>query len=72
MKDRQGVKVSKVPDAVLQAQLNAWTKVLAELEKDAFAKKVLDSQRAWVKRVVGFYREYDTPNEMSWNHFNRA
>jgi TRAP-type mannitol/chloroaromatic compound transport system substrate-binding protein len=72
MKDTQGVKVSKVPDAVLTAQLNAWTKVLADLEKDPFAKKVLDSQRAWVKRVVGFYREYDTPNEMSWNHFNRA
>jgi len=72
MKDKQGVKTARTPDAVLQAQLNAWNKVLADLEKDPFTKKVIDSQRAWVKRVVGFYREYDTPNELAWNHFNRA
>ncbi|MSO71885.1 MAG: TRAP transporter substrate-binding protein [Alphaproteobacteria bacterium] len=72
MRDKQGVKTSRVTDAVLQAQLAGWTKVLAELEKDPYNKKVLDSQRAWVKRVVGFYREYDTSNEMAWNYFNRA
>jgi len=70
---KAGVKVTKTPDAVLQAQLNAWSKLIEDNSKDPFFKKVFDSQKAWVERVVGFYREYDTPNDMAWKHFfNKA
>jgi len=66
---KAGVKVFKTPDSVLQAQLKAWDKVLADLNKDPFAAKVIKSQKDWVRRVVSFYQEYDTPIEMGYKHF---
>jgi TRAP-type mannitol/chloroaromatic compound transport system substrate-binding protein len=67
---KAGVKVTRTPDSVLQGQLNTWTRLIEENSaKDPFFKKVVESQKAWVERVVGFYREYDTPNDMAWNHF---
>jgi TRAP-type mannitol/chloroaromatic compound transport system substrate-binding protein len=69
MKARQGVKTVKTPDSILQAQLNAWDKVVEPLTADPFFKKVLDSQRAWVKRVIGFYREYESSNDLAWKHY---
>src|SRR5262245_29405317 len=50
----RGVNVIKTPDAVLQAQLDAWTKVI-DANKDPFFVKVLDSQRAWAKRVAPYF-----------------
>ena len=38
----------------MQAQLASWDKVIEELNKDAFFKKVVDSQKAWSERVA-FY-----------------
>lgn len=64
-----GVKVTKTPENVLQAQLQAWDKVIENRSKDPFFKKVLDSQRAWAQRVVGFELEYEAPQEMAYNHF---
>lgn len=64
-----GVQVLKTPDAVLEAQLAAWDKVIADLSQDAFFAKVIDSQKAWAKRVVGFYREYDVSSALAYDHF---
>jgi len=50
----RGVNVIKTPEAVLQAQLDAWTKVI-DANKDPFFVKVLDSQRAWAKRVSPYF-----------------
>jgi len=65
----RGVKVVQTPPAVLQAQLNAWDKVIATLSADPFFKKVIDSQMAWAKRVVGFRLEYEPDSAMAYNHF---
>jgi TRAP-type mannitol/chloroaromatic compound transport system substrate-binding protein len=51
---KRGVQVIKTPDSVLQAQLQAWDRVLAEQSKDPFFKKVIDSQKAWVKRTAAY------------------
>jgi TRAP-type mannitol/chloroaromatic compound transport system substrate-binding protein len=64
-----GVEVFKTPDSVLEAQLAAWDKLLADLSQDAFFAKVIESQKAWVKRVVGFYRQYSAGSELAYNHF---
>ena len=40
-------------EAVLNAQLAAWDKVLVEQSKEPFFKKVIDSQKAWVKLKEG-------------------
>ena len=53
MKAEQGVKVHRTPDAVLQAQLAAWDKVIAAQSQEPFFAKVVEIQKAWAKRVVG-------------------
>ena len=55
---KHGVQVKRTPVSIFKAQLAAWDKVVAEISADAaqgpFFKKVLESQKAWGKRV-GFY-----------------
>jgi TRAP-type mannitol/chloroaromatic compound transport system substrate-binding protein len=48
------VNVLRTPKSVFDAQINAWDGLVAQLGKDPFMKKVMDSQKAWVKRVVFF------------------
>jgi TRAP-type mannitol/chloroaromatic compound transport system substrate-binding protein len=54
----RGVNVIKTGDAVLNAQLGVWNKVIDAQQKDpntgAFFKKVIDSQKAWVKRTGAY------------------
>jgi len=67
--NEDGVNVYRTPTSVLQAQLDSWDTVLAELEKDPFFKKVVDSQKAWAERVA-FYSimdEVDAP--LAYNHY---
>jgi TRAP-type mannitol/chloroaromatic compound transport system substrate-binding protein len=64
-----GVQVIRTPDSVLQAQLEAWDRVLANLSQDPFFAKVIESQKAWAKRVVGFSNEYEVDSAMAFDHF---
>ena len=57
------------PEPVLKAQLDAWTKITDEFSKDAFFKKVIDSQRAWVQRTYNYERLNEPSREMAFNHF---
>ncbi len=66
------VTVTKTPESVLKAQLASWDKVVAEQSKDAFFKKVVDSQKAWAKRVVGFDIEYTVNPQLAFNHIFKA
>ena len=52
---KRSVQVIKTPDSVLNAQLTAWDRVIAEQSKDPFFKKVIDSQKAWAKRTVPYF-----------------
>lgn len=67
-----GVTVAKTPEAVLKSQLAAWDKVIANRSQDAFFKKVLDSQRAWAQRVVGFELDYEAPQQLAYDHFFKS
>ena len=67
-----GVKVHKTPDAVLQAQLAAWNAVIAAQSAEPFFAKVVESQKAWVKRVVGTQFELEVDQNMAFNHFFKA
>jgi len=49
-KDR--VNVIRTPKDVFDAQIKAWDGLIEVLGRDPFMKKVMDSQKAWVKRVV--------------------
>ncbi|MGQ0567925.1 MAG: TRAP transporter substrate-binding protein, partial [Armatimonadota bacterium] len=50
---KRGVRVFTTPKEVLEAQLDAWDKLIAKHSKEnpTFAK-ILASQKAWAKRVV--------------------
>ncbi len=66
----RGVNIIKTPDAILKAQLEAWDKVVARLSaENPFFKKVIDSQRAWAQRTVGYERINTPSREMSYTHF---
>lgn len=50
----RGVTVTKTPPPVLEAQLDAWEKVIAAQSQEPFFKKVIDSQKAWAKRTGAY------------------
>jgi TRAP-type mannitol/chloroaromatic compound transport system substrate-binding protein len=64
-----GVSVHRTSKEILEAQLKAWDEVIPALEADEFMKRVLDSQRAWVERVV-FYELMDAPDlALAYSHY---
>lgn len=69
LRDEDGVNVQQTPDDILSAQLEAWSEMVTQLEQDPFIKKVLDSQRDWVKRVT-YYEILNSPDyRLAYNHF---
>src|SRR5512143_924835 len=67
-----GVKVVETPEAILKAQLKAWDKVIARLSKDPFFARVIESQKAWSKRVVGFQLRNEPSRKLAYDHFFTA
>ncbi len=66
--DEHGVEVYRTPQSILEAQLDAWDKVIERLSEDEFYRRVIDSQREWAKRV-GFYSLMnETDNRLAYNH----
>jgi TRAP-type mannitol/chloroaromatic compound transport system substrate-binding protein len=55
------VNVLRTPKDVFDAQIKAWDGLITQLAGDPFMKKVMDSQKAWVRRVVyyGMYNSTD-------------
>ena len=50
-----GVNVYQTSDEILAAQLKGWDKVIGEFSaKDAFFKKIVDSQKAYAKKVMKY------------------
>ena len=63
-----GVKVIPTPKPVLEAQLAAWDKVIANTQ-DPFFQKVIESQKTFAKRVVGMTRQMEAPRDLAYEHF---
>ncbi|WP_428030485.1 TRAP transporter substrate-binding protein [Ancylobacter sp.] len=68
----RGVKVLRTPQPVLEAQLKAWDTVIANLSADPVFKKVVDSQKEWAKRIVGFRLEYEPDSKFAYDHFFKS
>ncbi|WP_439496161.1 TRAP transporter substrate-binding protein [Bosea sp. (in: a-proteobacteria)] len=69
----KGVNVVATPEVILKAQLAAWDKVLEKLSaENAFFKKVVDSQKDWVKRTVAYQRINEPSRELAYTHFFKA
>ncbi|MCW5729721.1 MAG: TRAP transporter substrate-binding protein [Alphaproteobacteria bacterium] len=72
LKDKEKVNVIRTPKDIFDAQIKAWDGLIAELNKDAFMKKVMESQKAWTKRVA----YYETLNSADYvtayeHHFGK-
>jgi len=65
----QGVNIHRTPDSVLEAQLAAWDTVMTEQSADPFFAKVLESQKAWAKRVVGAETRIEVRQDLAYKHF---
>ncbi len=69
LQSESGVTVHRTSKAILDAQLKAWDELIPVLEKDDFMKRVMDSQREWVERVV-FYELMNAPDyALAYNHY---
>jgi TRAP-type mannitol/chloroaromatic compound transport system substrate-binding protein len=62
------VNVLRTPQSVFDAQIKAWDTLIAELSKDPFNKKVMDSQKEWVRRVVYYTMLNSTDYKGAFNH----
>jgi len=56
-----GVKVHRTSKEILGAELEAWDTLIAELSKDPFMKRVMDSQKAWSEQVA-YYELMNAPD----------
>jgi len=55
LKDDYGVNVFRTPDSVMTAQLKAWDIVVDRISsEDPFFAKVIESQKAYAKKVMGY------------------
>jgi len=69
LQKEHGVKVHRTSDEIMKAQLDAWDKVLPKFMKDPFFAKVVESQKAWMKRV-GAYELNNAPDyEAAYTHY---
>ncbi|MGI9384191.1 MAG: TRAP transporter substrate-binding protein [Methyloligellaceae bacterium] len=66
---KDGVKVYRTPQAVMDAQLKSWDKVLSKLNKDPFFKKVVDSQKEWSHRVAFYDLMNAADYKLAYNHY---
>ena len=69
LQNEQGVTVHRTSKEILETQLKAWDEVIPTLEADPFMKKVLDSQRAWVERVVFYELMNSADLTLAYEHY---
>ena len=62
------VNVVRTPKDVFEAQIKAWDGLIAQLEKDPFMKKVMESQKEWVRRVVYYNMNNATDYRGAFEH----
>ncbi|MDE2372029.1 MAG: TRAP transporter substrate-binding protein [Burkholderiales bacterium] len=69
--EQDKVHVLRTPKSVFQAQLKAWDVVTKKLsDEDPFFKKVVDSQRAWSKRVAKYMFLNEADYLMGYEHIH--
>jgi TRAP-type mannitol/chloroaromatic compound transport system substrate-binding protein len=62
------VNVVRTPKDVFDAQIKAWDGLITVLAADPFMKKVMDSQKEWVRRVVYYGMNNATDYRGAFDH----
>ena len=63
------VNVYRTDTSIMKAQLESWDKVLTNLNKDPFFKKVVDSQKAWSERVAFYDLMNAADYKLAFQHY---
>ncbi len=69
---KRGVNIIKTGSKVLDDQIKAWDKVIENQSKEPFFAKVIESQKAWVKRTNAYLNVNNTDSvelEKAYKHF---
>jgi len=67
--NKDGVKVYRTPQSVLDAQLKSWDKVLGNLTKDPYFAKVVKSQKDWSARVAFYNLMNSADYKLAFKHY---
>ena len=69
----KGIIVKRTQESIFKAQLVAWDKVVTEISSDPnqgpFIKKVLESQKAFFKRVAFYNINNEADYKSAWEHY---
>jgi TRAP-type mannitol/chloroaromatic compound transport system substrate-binding protein len=69
LKDKHKVNIIRTPKSIFQEQLKAWDVVSTKLQKeDPFFKKVVESQKAWAKRVAYYMFLNEADYKLGYEH----
>lgn len=70
LQEEQGVKVHRTPDDVMAAQLAAWDVVVDRIsEEDEFFAKVIESQKAYAKKVMAYLNLNQPDYKLAYKHY---
>ena len=70
LEQQRSVKFVVTPKSVLQAQLEAWDKIVAsESSQNPFFAKVIKSQREWAARTVPWRQKIMVENNTAFEHY---
>ena len=69
LKNDAGVKLYRTPTSVMKAQLDAWDKILPDLEKDPFFAKVVKSQKEFAHRVAYYDILNSCDYKLAFDHY---
>ncbi|UCG97607.1 MAG: TRAP transporter substrate-binding protein [Burkholderiales bacterium] len=67
--NKDKVNVLRTPKSIFEAQIKAWDVINKRLsDEDPFFKKVVDSQRAWARRVAKYWFLNDADYKLGYEH----
>ena len=69
LRDEAGVNLHRTDDSILKEQLAAWDAIMPDLMKDEFFAKVVDSQKAFAKRVAYYELLNSCDYKMAYEHY---
>jgi TRAP-type mannitol/chloroaromatic compound transport system substrate-binding protein len=69
LKNTAKVQVLRTPNSVMAAQLDAWDKIMPDLEKDPFFKKVVASQKEFAHRVAYYDILNSCDYKLAFDHY---
>ncbi|MEO7392566.1 MAG: TRAP transporter substrate-binding protein [Ramlibacter sp.] len=71
LQTKDKVNVIRTPKEIMNAQMKAWDVLTKRLsDEDPFFKKVVDSQRAWSKRVAKFMFFNEADFQLGYEHIH--